>query len=249
MKISSKIPGYLESINYSDKGSSAICIDIRNSTKLTRKIEKKEHLIKHTIILQNIKNLVFIESQDYVAINDTGDGFIALFWDEYHALRALRVGIAINVLIEEEIAIEYNKFIHDDLKIYDLPFDFGIGLHSGSSIVYRKLEINRDFMYGIVLNSAARLESFTKTFESCNFLLTGHFKDVLEKQFNKIEYTKKHNINFKTWFEEIASKISDQRFLINDHHPKGHILYKVIDPITAINNEFMKNLKDVLSKV
>jgi hypothetical protein len=126
-----------------------------------------------------IKKLIFQkDGRSDFAVSDTGDGLISLFWDETHAWRALKIAVAIRELLNKSTN-RYNRFIKNDLQREDITFGFGLALHSGGSIICRYSDIHRDFMYGVVLNTTARLESFTKTFADCNLLLSGHFKDVL----------------------------------------------------------------------
>ena len=106
-----------------------------------------------------------------------------------------------------------------DLTIDGKKIGFGIGIHSGGCLVYRAFKdgMYRDFIYGIVANSAARLESYTKQLAHTPLLLSGNFKDVLKNEdhdkFSKIE-------------NSILS-ISKKRFLIHDEKPNGHKLYTI----------------------
>jgi hypothetical protein len=121
-----------------------------------------------------------------------------------------------------------------DLTIEKKKIGFGIGLHCGGCLVYRiaKSGLFRDFAYGIVANTVARLESYTKQMVKTPLLMSGHFKDVLYNQdphkFSQIE----HNILC----------ISNNRFLINDTKPNGHMLYTLKNLDKDNNAQGMLNL-------
>lgn len=213
--------------NYKKFGSSAICLDIRNSTLLMRSFRRLKHIKFHADFMWEIKELIFENGSD-VAVNDTGDGFIALFWDERHAWRALTIAVGIKELLIKSTS-KYNRFIKEELLQQDIKFGFGIALHSGGSIVCHVPEINRNFIYGVVVNTTARLESFTKIFTKCNFLLTGHFKEALKSQTLKQNEYKQQSIIFKEWEKNNIRVVTSDRVDIKDGKKIGHILYTITD--------------------
>jgi len=158
--MSFEIPRPIE-LNY-ENGSSAVIVDIRGSSELVRKRSYSESLdeynkalLEHTDFMMRLFKRIFerIESLslgNYFAFNDTGDGCLCVFWDTNHPLTCLKVGAAINEHLLEDQYVKENNI------------RFGIGLHTGGSLVYRTSAPRRDFVFGIVANTVARVEKFTK---------------------------------------------------------------------------------------
>ena len=119
------------------------------------------------------------------AMNDTGDGYICVFWDSSHALTCLKMAIHVKDFLDKKLPL-HNKKI--GLKESSLKLDYGFAIHSGASTIKRTtfkgddLQVSKDFIFGIVANSVSRLESFTKTYVGYKFLVTGNYKDVFNQQ-------------------------------------------------------------------
>ena len=130
------------------KQSSCYFLDLRNSTRVIRKISLKydekdndstERLKKHSQFMLDVhKELeakVNIIKTDEFFFNDTGDGHLCLFWDNSHAWRALDVACHMHSFLNERLK-SYNKTISSWFP--ELTLSFGIGLHTGGSLIYRK---------------------------------------------------------------------------------------------------------------
>src|SRR5882724_2129973 len=65
---------------------------------------------------------------------------------------------------------------------HDLNLGFGIGLHTGGSLVYNNEKVGRNFVFGIVLNTASRVESYTKQFTELSLLFTHNFISILKSK-------------------------------------------------------------------
>lgn len=220
--------------NYKEDGSSALCLDIRNSTKIIRQFTTKAQLEFHAKFLLKIKELLFTNSTgvDY-SFNDTGDGMICLFWNKTHAWSAIRIGIAMHDLINNYLHKNYETFLTSN-KINE-KFGFGIGIHCGGSLIYRHKKHNKDFMFGKVLNTTARLESFTKTYKNINILFTEHFIDVLKKQqvtYNKLSSTE--NSIKPSDLNKSLRRISTDRIEINDAKNEGHLIWTIAKTHSAL---------------
>jgi hypothetical protein len=213
-----KIPTPIDR-NY-ENGSSAFIVDIRGSSELVRKKsysesieEYNQALEEHTKFMMQLFKCVFdfIESMslhDCFSFNDTGDGCLCVFWDENHPLTCLKVASVINEhLLKDEYA-KQNKI------------GFGIGLHTGGCLIYRISRLKKDFVFGIVANTAARVEKFTKNLKKANkkhkndprLVFTGNFKKHLVSLLN--EKQKKQ-----------ITPISKYRLFLNDGKNEGHLLY------------------------
>ncbi len=219
---------------FRSKTSSAFVLDMRGSTKIVRILSKvdKTKLKKYTDFLMELKLIMFeeltINKNIEISFNDTGDGFMCLLWHPRHALSALRIASGID------------KFLIDNLgdleKEIETSSDFpklshGIGLHSGSSVIYRiqKNSQSRDFAYGLVINTAARIESFTKVFINNSFLASGYFVKILRNQFKK--YCRG---DFDTWANRHLEKVVKRKIDINDAKEEGHILYSIKKPVLKL---------------
>src|SRR3990172_4657582 len=223
--------------------SSCYFLDLRNSTRIIRELsledgtstrETRKNLKKHAEFmidihrqLENKLNCMSAKNEklEYF-FNDTGDGHMCLFWDKAHAWRALDLACHIYIYLYHDKKLEeHNEWIRRELPGLGLNLNFGIGLHTGGSIVYEKKAFGRDYAFGIAINSAARMESFTKNFKELILLFSGNFHTFLLK--NQIK-----DINIKTAkkFEDIKAqfiKISKCEADIKDERPGGHMLWTI----------------------
>ncbi len=211
-----------------DYNSSCYFFDLRNSTAIIRKLSAKstseniEKLEFHSNMMQRIyvalddilKKIAPVEFY----INDTGDGHTCLIRGKNHAVLILKVACHMAEFVKP-LLIEYNHELN--LRNIALKLDFGIGMHSGGSVLIKNLELNKKFAYGIVINSASRVEAFTKTFPNIKLLFTGTFKINLENQIKN---------ETGIIFAGIKNNIQQVTFvpaLINDAKSNGHILYTI----------------------
>jgi hypothetical protein len=229
---------YKQIYNQDENGSSAFLFDLRNSTAIIRLISWDKRLPKHIRFMMKLHEKMYNTIYDYCnpdkfAMNDTGDGYLCVFWDKTHALTCLDIAIRVQEFLESNLP-RHNK----ELKLgrEGIPkFDYGFGIHSGGSTVnkatYTKdsLSLNKDFIFGIVVNTAARLESFTKNYINFKFLVTGNYKDTyLEHATSK---------NLKDLFEDENTHI---QYLgkadIKDGKEEGHDVY-------ALKSDFINKFR------
>ena len=224
--------------NFRPAGSSAICLDIRHSTQLVRKFLTLEKLKFHADFMRDLKDIVFENNHEFFTVNDTGDGFICLFWGKAHAWEALKLAVKIEEYLISKKQ-EYDRFLKKHR--IQMEFGFGIGLHSGASIVHRYPDIKKDFMYGYVLNTTARLESFTKTFKDVHLLMSGSFLSVLKNQMDEFNKTIDTPIDYKTFVKDNIRAVTSDKVEIHDSKRGGHSLHTItkankITPLTARKN-------------
>lgn len=221
--------------NQDNFGSSALIFDLRNSTKITRKISWDPRIVHHVEFMWKIHQFLYkkisgLPYSDKIALNDTGDGYLCVFWDDQHAISCMRIAIELYSFLKKNIPI-HNQKMCDEKD--DIPkFGYGFGLHSGGSTIIRSKinwddeKIHKDFIYGIVANSVARLESITKNYPEFNFLISGNYNHTLKKQLDEVE------IN-----SILKKKINDfdclGRVDIKDGKSEGHKIY-------GINEEFLE---------
>jgi class 3 adenylate cyclase len=158
--------------------------------------------------------------------NDTGDGHLCLFWDKTHAWTALKIACSLAVFLDTEL----KKYRLSDLKKWseeignDLDLGFGIGLHTGGSLVYNNKKVGRDFVFGIVLNTASRVESYTKQFTELSLVFTHNFYLYLVKQVNYKSKKEKEHYNFLV---KNISPVTNYNVDIKDSKSRGHLLYTI----------------------
>lgn len=236
MKVSVK-PIY----NQDENGSSAFIFDLRNSTNVTRKISWDERLVKHIDFMMDMHKHIYKKLYDNCdptkfAMNDTGDGYICVFWDRFHALTCLKMAIHVKDFLDKKLPI-HNKNL--GLKESSLKLDYGFAIHSGGSTIKRTtfkgddLQVSKDFIFGIVANSVSRLESFTKTYVDYKFLVTGNYKDVFNQQAKSKEIKSLFGAGSQYYRKSLG------RVNINDGKSKpnkGHNIY-------ALTEEFLNIFK------
>jgi hypothetical protein len=223
--------------NESEFGSSALTLDLRNSTDIIRSISWDRRLTKQLDFMMNLHEVVYdalykISSPDYFATNDTGDGFMCVFWDDMHAITCLSVAMVVKNFLDASLPM-HNK----SLKLNDnKKFDYNIAIHSGGSTINRitfKSEnhiTERDYMFGIVVNSVARLQAFGKYMKDCKLLVTGNYKRNYCKQVKTKEKKDLFNLN-----NAYPGKIN-----LRDGKKGGHLIYALAPEFL---NEFKKQLR------
>lgn len=113
-----------------------------------------------------------------------------------------------------------NKHLLKDEYAKKNDIGFGIGLHTGGCLIYRISPLKRDFVFGIVANTAARVEKFTKNLKISKkihqndpqLVFTGNFKKNLV---SLLDDKQKKQI----------APISEYRLFLNDGKNEGHLLY------------------------
>lgn len=160
--------------------------------------------------------------------NDTGDGHLCLFWDKTHAWTALYLACSVAIFLKTEL-----KKYRSDCLIpwskelgHDIDLGFGIGLHTGGSLVYESEKIGRKFVFGTVLNTASRVESYTRQFTKLFLCLTHNFYAHLKRQ------TDYKPANVRKDYQSLLKNIipvTNYNVDIKDSKSRGHLLYS-IDP-------------------
>ena len=223
-------------------GSSAFLFDLRNSTTIIRKISWDKRLPQHIKFMMKLHKKVYKTlynncDPNKFAMNDTGDGYLCVFWDKLHALTCLDMALKIEEFLKKNLPM-HNKVLK--LKGDSPKFDYGISIHSGGSTINRTIytkdikTIQKDFIFGIVANTVARLESFTKHNFEYKFLVTGNYKDNYLQQAS----TK----NLKNLFGDNKNYVHrfPGRININDGKRNGHI-------VCALGADFVAKFKKYYS--
>lgn len=206
--------------------SSCYFFDLRNSTTIIRKLASTRSSLSVSRLEYHSKMMIKIYSElerilkelnpNEYYINDTGDGHLCLIREDNHALLILKVACHMAEFVKPLIVL-YNE--EQGIRDIDLKIDFGIGIHSGGSVFRKVPSLKKSFAYGIVLNSAARVESFTKTFPDTKLLFTQTFKTKLLGQLNK--ETSISSSEIKKQILQVTSIATN----IKDGKSKGHKLY------------------------
>jgi len=242
-----------EPIPHQDEfGSSAFLFDLRNSTAITRRISWDKRLPIHINFMMELNKKVYETiynncNPEEFAMNDTGDGYLCVFWDKLHALTCLDTAIRIQEFLELELP-KHNAALKAVKPEDDIPkFDYGFAIHSGASTINRTTytkngkPVYKDFIFGIVANTVARLEAFTKNYIEFKFLVTENYKDNYLKQVKQV--TNKDNLS--NLFEDKNRYVHESlgRVNIKDGKEnskignKGHIVY-------ALSADFLTKFKE-----
>lgn len=151
-----------------EQGASAFLFDLRNSTKITRSISYDQRLSNHINFMIKLHKFVYStlygglssgSDKDEFAINDTGDGYLCVFWNKIHSIICMKFAISILRYLSDALPIH-----NDELGNVDPKLSFGFAAHTGGVSIERinyndrggKL-IHKDFILGILPNSVSRL--------------------------------------------------------------------------------------------
>lgn len=223
--------------NQKEYGSSAFLFDLRNSTAIIRRISWDKRLLKHIEFMMKLHEKVYETLYNNCdinkfAMNDTGDGYLCIFWDDYHTLTCLDIAIKIQEFLESNLP-KHNESLN--LKDDTVKFDYGLAIHSGGSTINRSaytkdtMTVKKDFIFGIVVNTVARLESFTKNYIEYKFLVTENYKNAYLMQ--------AADDKLKDLFEDKNNYVHRLgRVDIKDGKKGGHIVY-------ALSTEFIDKFK------
>jgi len=158
--------------------------------------------------------------------DNTGDGHMCLLWNKTHSWTLIDVVCSLAVFLYKELKEYKTNYLDKWSKEIEKPLDigFGIGIHSAGSLIYHHDSLARQFGYGTVLNSSARVESFTKNFSDLNVLFTGNFKSFLSKQFKMLEKTRQTKLKD---YESKIKAVTNFRSDVKDNRGNGHLLYTI----------------------
>lgn len=230
------------SVKIFETSASALVLDLRGSTELVVKAKNNGILKQHVEFMLNTQKILLdaifeLGDKDKFYYNDTGDGFLCVFWDDNHAITNLKVGLFISHYLELATTTFLKKF----KNIYGVSeFKFGLGFHTGTCFVGSFIHddpnrFSRKYIYGTLANSTARLESFSKNYIYDNILLTAHFRDLFLAQVDKI---------FPDKSEFFLSTLENQPCLgevnLKDFQEEGHWVFSLG---TESVNEILKIFK------
>jgi hypothetical protein len=226
--------------NYTETLSSCYFLDLRNSTYIIREIslsadgrgrKNTDRLKSHAGFMMGINEYVTgdldrLGNNKLFYYNDTGDGHLCLFSDKTHAWTALKIACSLALFLDTELKKYRSTYLKSWSKEIgrDLDLHFGIGLHTGGSLVYNDEKMERNFVFGIVLNTASRVESYTKQFTGLSLLFTHNFYLHLVKQ---IEYkSKKEKSHYDSLIKNISA-VTNYTVDVKDSKSRGHLLYTI----------------------
>ena len=215
------------------QGASAFIFDLRNSTATIRSLSSTTKIHEHVEYMRKLHEFIYLNiygmlstgsNKDEFAINDTGDGYICVFWNKDHAITCMNMATKVRKhLVSTLPAHNVNLNISPELS-------FGFAAHSGGVNIVRE-EYNdrggriilKDFIIGTLANSVSRFESLNKVFVESDFVVSGNYKECFTDQAKAIPN--------KTLAEIFLArkkhvKKSPGRANVNDGHPKGgHFFY------------------------
>jgi hypothetical protein len=233
--------------NYNSKQSSCYFLDIRNSTNIIRAISlDKDKTLNNTETRISAHSEFMLDIHKFLKtalerlgitdfyFSNTGDGHTCLLWNKTHAWTILHLACAMSNFLESRIELYKTTHLNEWSRMYgtkNITTGFGIGMHTGGSVINHQMVGNNNFAYGVVLNSAARTEAFTKNFPTIPLLFTGNLKAFLKKQFPFLTAPKK-----TSWadYESVITAVTNFPVDIKDSKTSGHRLYT----ITRANRAF-----------
>jgi hypothetical protein len=203
--------------------SSALCIDLRNSTENIRELSsRRPHELNPFLkFMEELALRVYAYSYESIgkepsaAVNHTGDGFLCVFWDQVHAKTALHVGLEVRRFLNGEIPKLNARLCTRK------PFDFGVALHTGRSRIHLFKPPFLKLAYGIPPNTVSKLEKQTKEFGQ-RVVLTGNFRKYLVRHLNQ---SGEKNVVRRLKLRKLGSGKQD----IEDGKRNGHFLYCVLE--------------------
>jgi class 3 adenylate cyclase len=211
--------------------ATALVFDLRNSTKLYRKLKKlseREVIVEMMSGMQKeVMKYLFEKSglkETSVAFNDTGDGYLITFLDKRHSVSCVLCACYLREFLVKHLE-KFNRRL--GLSKGDVMYGFGIGVHRATvRLMPMKIEsddghvIERRVIIGNAANSAARVESATKNFIDVNLLITGYTRQEARKECPK---------SFKKLFNKKGPYVKELggRFDVKDGKEDGHALYIV----------------------
>jgi len=172
--------------------ASALMYDLRNSTQITMLAEEANMLDVHVEFMLNLNKsiLEFLESSSVTkefSFNDTGDGCLVVCYDKNHPLTCFKIALQIYQYLNIQLK-SYLGTVQGKLPIKE--FNYGMAIHCGPCMIgdiyttTRNISKKvRSYIFGVVANSVARLESFSKNYVHDNFLTTGGFRKELIASF------------------------------------------------------------------
>jgi len=224
-------------IRLRENKASALIVDLRNSTQITRCISSNDKFEDYINFVMGFKKIYFefVDSNllsDVSACNDTGDGIICVFWDEKHAITCMKAMIQINDYFVANLD-QQNRELDTEVKL-----SYGFALHTAACLVYRTNYMlnnsyhEKDFIYGILANTVARLEHVNKIFKDSKIVVSGNFKKNFSAQ---LQRSNKQANNLFIQNRKDVRRIS-ARIEISDGKPEGHFIYLLNDTFCEAAN-------------
>lgn len=213
---------------------SAFIFDLRNSTKMVKRSSEENCLSDHVNFMLNLNSKILTSLTTHgmkgkFAFNDTGDGCLCVFWDKNHGVTCLKIALDIyqylNLVLDK-----HNEVVTNKLGVP--PLRFGMGLHTDHCCIGRieikhpSLEVIRDYIFGTVANSVARLESFSKNYIHDNFLITANFMSLVIEQFDL--KSKENNLSLRKLLQN-TNCLGEVD--LKDSKDDGHWIHS-IDPVS-----------------
>jgi len=163
-----------------------VFLDIRDFTKhLSEQFENEEfyeliRTVYHTGL--TVGNTLSDDNDFY--INSTGDGFLCIFFGDFHYLKSYAFTLLLHLLLPKY----FNQFFNAVKSEGD--YWFGIGIESGSVHQVSANIDNKEIItyLGNVINIAARLEGLTKDHARAPIIFGPDFNELLVQYNSDISY-------------------------------------------------------------
>jgi len=167
--------------------STTVFLDIRDFTKhLSEQFENEEfYELIHNVYQTGLTVGSTLSDDNNFYINSTGDGFLCIFFGDFHYLKSYAFSLLLHLLLPNY----FNQFFNDDKSEGD--YWFGVGIESGFvNQVSANIDNKEIITYlGNVINIAARLESLTKDHARAPIIFGPDFNELLTQFYFNISYS------------------------------------------------------------
>jgi len=167
--------------------STCVFLDVRDFTKILAENTENDsfYSLIESIYSEGLRIGKELSVSEKYYINSTGDGFLALFFGEYHFIKAYLFSLIIQTKLPKIFEGIFNK------KKEDGDYWFGIGVESGQ-VQQVRADCEEYFIstyLGNVINIAARLESLTKDHARAPILFGPSFNEHLVNKIYNVSYS------------------------------------------------------------
>lgn len=164
----------------------SVFLDIRDFTNILNKYHAHKSFYELIECVYNYGLVIgkeLAENNDYY-INSTGDGFLCIFFGDYHYLKGFAFSLLLHLVLPKYFNVEF------DISKNEGDYWFGIGIESGIVDEVKAVLGNKSIVtyLGNVINIAARLEGQTKDHARSPIIFGPELNELLTAFIHNISY-------------------------------------------------------------
>ncbi|HNR90524.1 MAG TPA: adenylate/guanylate cyclase domain-containing protein [Spirochaetota bacterium] len=165
----------------------AVFLDVRNFTDTLTKCSESQGFydLIERVYHEGLSISSKLSFNGDCYINSTGDGFLCIFFNDYHYIK----GFVFSLLIHLTLPKYFNNYFMLEKKVCD--YWFGVGIESGivKEVISEYTTKQIKTYIGEVINKAARLESLTKEHARAPIVFGPLLNEYLSKYITGISYS------------------------------------------------------------